>query len=117
MTTPIAPGAITVTTLTGNELVSLITGGPQSAQCSVATLLGGSSQTIYSQTPSTNRLIYGQQNLTYPGVVTVGGGNGSIVGVRGEDTVSSGTTIAPVSDKRPEILSTVALGRAINQLI
>ena len=31
-------------------------------------------------------------------------------------TISSGTTIAPSDDKRPEILSTVALGRVLNAL-
>lgn len=54
MATPSAPGAQLVTTLTGQELVPIINGGPQSAVVSVATLIQSvGTATLVSYTTNT----------------------------------------------------------------
>lgn len=95
MGAPSVPGAIVVSALAGNELIGVAIGSPQSAVVEVSTLLSGAQGAVTSQTPPTTRQIIGSLLADYQGVVTVGGGSGSLVGVRGEMQVAAGTTLGP----------------------
>src|ERR1019366_10451244 len=87
-------GQIILTTLTGSELISVRTAGPQSAAISVANLLAGSTtplSSVYtstSATPGTVRDIWGTAKIGATLTMT----SGNLVGARGEVDVPTGTT-------------------------
>jgi len=95
-------GAIPVSSLNGTEQVVVDNGGAVVVTATTQQIanLAASGTTPYLNTatlattnPATQREIYGKINLTYAGNVTIGGGMGSVAGVRGEVAGAAGTTL------------------------
>ena len=88
------------TSLTGDEIINLLGVDSVGRPCSESfpakvSLLGqsGFQGSVSTTNPSTVRQVYGKLTLNYAGNVTVGGGTGSVAGVRGEISGATGTTL------------------------
>jgi hypothetical protein len=59
----------------------------------VTATTGSIADVISTQTPGTTRVLVGSAELSYLGIITIGGGGGNVVGVRGVATLDSGATL------------------------